>query len=349
MPSYRPALHAFAIAWVCATFILIVAGGTVTSRGHGMAVPDWPTSYEYNMFLFPPSMWKGGIFWEHTHRLLGSFVGLLTIVMTVWLLATQKHRSWLRRLGIAALIMVGVQGIIGGLRVTELSIVLAVLHGVTAQLFLCVTVLITAATSKWWPAPSRPRLCTSPPALRAASIILFTAILIQLILGATMRHTGAGLAIPDFPASYGKPLPPMTQKTIDNRTAQMFDYDDPAMPQGVTPAMVGVHFAHRVWAVGVIVAAGWFVSRFARHGTTERLLARPTIALIVLLVVQVCLGALVIWSMRHPELATAHQATGAATLAVVALIMFRAHMLPVAPATEPARIGAPSPSLQGRD
>src|SRR5690606_14917989 len=75
--GYRPGLHRFAWALVATTFVLVIAGGTVTSRGVGLAVPDWPNSFGYNMFLFPPSMWRGGIFWEHAHRLLGSVVGML--------------------------------------------------------------------------------------------------------------------------------------------------------------------------------------------------------------------------------------------------------------------------------
>src|SRR6188474_1416204 len=103
--SYHPRLHVVAVLTACATFPLIFMGGLVTSHGAGMSVPDWPNSYGYNMFLFPPSKWIGGIFYEHTHRLVASWVGLLTIILAVWLWM-KDSRSWLRWLGVVALVAV---------------------------------------------------------------------------------------------------------------------------------------------------------------------------------------------------------------------------------------------------
>ena len=108
--KHQPALHAFAVITAVSTLVLICFGGLVTSHGAGLAVPDWPNSYGYNMFLFPVSMWVGGIFYEHTHRLVASAVGLLTLILSLWLWL-RDPRKWLRWLGVVAL---GVGGGPGG-------------------------------------------------------------------------------------------------------------------------------------------------------------------------------------------------------------------------------------------
>src|SRR5262245_858899 len=87
--AVNPWLHRFAVLTAFATLILIVIGGLVTSHGVGMAVPDWPNTYGYNMFLFPFSKWVGGILYEHSHRLTASFVGVLTTVLALWLWARE--------------------------------------------------------------------------------------------------------------------------------------------------------------------------------------------------------------------------------------------------------------------
>src|SRR5437762_6791627 len=110
------ALHGVSLATAIATFPLIFMGGLVTSHGAGMSVPDWPNSYGYNMFLFPPRLWIGGILYEHTHRLMGTVVGMLSIVLAVcaWKL---ESRAWARRLAYCVLAAVIFQGVLGGLRV----------------------------------------------------------------------------------------------------------------------------------------------------------------------------------------------------------------------------------------
>src|SRR6059036_2373251 len=110
----RPMLHGFARLVVACTVLLILAGSLVTSHDAGLSVPDWPTSYGWNMFTFPPSMWVGGILYEHGHRLIASSVGLLTIVLAVWIWRVE-HRRWMRKLGAAALAAVVLQGLLGGL------------------------------------------------------------------------------------------------------------------------------------------------------------------------------------------------------------------------------------------
>src|SRR3954466_13695581 len=142
-------LHRFAWFTSIATLLLICSGGMVTSKGVGLAVPDWPTSFGYNMFLFPVSKWVGGIFFEHTHRLIASTVGFLTIILAIWIWRAD-HRRWLRNLGFAALGAVVLQGVLGGLRVTLLKDEIGIFHAALAQAFFGMLIVITLATSRLW-------------------------------------------------------------------------------------------------------------------------------------------------------------------------------------------------------
>src|SRR3989440_6766363 len=114
--SYNPWLHRVALLTACATFPLIFMGGLVTSHGAGISVPDWPNSYGYNMFLFPPRLWIGGILYEHTHRLMGTVVGMFAIVLALWAWRVESRR-WVRWLATSVLLAGIFQGVLGGLRV----------------------------------------------------------------------------------------------------------------------------------------------------------------------------------------------------------------------------------------
>ena len=150
----------FAVLVAAATLALIVAGGLVTSTESGLSVPDWPTTYGHNMFTFPLSKMVGGIRFEHTHRLIASAVGMLTIVLAVWL-ARREQRRWVRRLGYLALATVVAQGVLGGLTVIYLlPTPVSVAHGCLAQIFFCLTIAIAVVTS--------PRWIEAPPASLAA-------------------------------------------------------------------------------------------------------------------------------------------------------------------------------------
>jgi cytochrome c oxidase assembly protein subunit 15 len=181
--------HRLAVVTACATFPLLFIGGLVTSKGAGLAVPDWPTSFGYNMFLYPWSKMVGNIFFEHSHRLVASAVGLLTVLLacTFWL---KERRNWLRWLGVLALGLVIFQGVLGGLRVVWLEPALAIVHACFAQAFFALIVSLVIFTSAEWSqnSPSGPiaeggrlwRLCTITTAL----------IYVQAIFGAVLRHTG---------------------------------------------------------------------------------------------------------------------------------------------------------------
>src|SRR3954468_6283889 len=146
-------LHRFACALAVATLFLVALGGVVTTKGVGMAVPDWPTNYGENMFLFPYSKWVGGVFYEHSHRLVASIVGMLTTILMVWLWVGESRR-WLRWLGVIAFFGVVFQGVLGGLRVVfdkyGLGTELGIFHATFAQLFFLFVCSIACFTSRWW-------------------------------------------------------------------------------------------------------------------------------------------------------------------------------------------------------
>jgi len=191
---------------VAATFLLVVAGGLVTSQEAGLAVVDWPNTFGSNMFLYPLSRMTGGIYYEHAHRLFGALVGITTLALAAHLWRVDG-RGWVRRLALFAVIVVVTQGILGGLRVTgqftlstsaeEMapSIGLAIVHGVLGQLFLALIVCLAVVTSRWWreapPAEVRPTAATD----RSIQVGLVAVLAIQLVFGAVQRHIAQGLLI----------------------------------------------------------------------------------------------------------------------------------------------------------
>ena len=190
--NYSPWLHRTAHLTAGATFLLIVIGGIVTSTDSGLAVPDWPTTFGYNMFLYPLSEMVGGILYEHSHRLMGSLVGLLTVGLFVFLLV-KDSRKWLKWLGFAALVAVIVQGVLGGLRVTQINLNFAIVHACLAQAFFALLCGIAWFTSReWWQNGDKP-LVESAQKLRRLSLITTCLIYVQLIFGAILRHTGTRL------------------------------------------------------------------------------------------------------------------------------------------------------------
>src|SRR6476646_1070871 len=156
-------LHRFSKVVVAATILLLLAGSLVTSTGSGLSVPDWPTTYGWNMFTFPPSKWVGGIFYEHGHRLIASGVGFLTIILTTWLWLSESRR-WVRWLGVAALAAVITQGVLGGLTVLFfLPAAISTAHAALAEIFFCLVVSIALFTAPSW------RAGAASPALESSA------------------------------------------------------------------------------------------------------------------------------------------------------------------------------------
>lgn len=305
------ALHRFALATALATLGLIAMGGLVTSHGAGMAVPDWPTTYGYNMFLFPISLWKGGIFYEHSHRLYASAVGLLTVILAVWLWCAAPTRG-LRWAGIIALGLVGVQGVLGGMRVVLFKDQIGIVHATLAQLFLVWVSGIALGTSSWWMNFSRGKTVAAVPTVlvRAFGVVTLL-VLVQLILGASMRHQHAGLAVPDFPLAYGKLWPATDAESVlryNQARVETTAYNQ------ITGSQVLLHMSHRVGAVVIYAAVAlcaWFATRrlSVRHPV-----ARLALAWFGTVNLQFLLGAATVWSVKAADVATAHVVTGALAL-----------------------------------
>jgi heme a synthase len=189
---FSPWPHRLAVILACATFPLLFIGSLVTSKGAGLAVPDWPTTFGYNMFLYPWSKMVGNIFYEHSHRLVGSLVGLLAIALALalWL---REQRAWLRWLGVAVLLIVIAQGILGGLRVILLQQTLAIIHACFAQAFFALTVGLALFTSREWASESTQVPITDNGRLQRLGTITTALIYVQTIFGAVLRHSGERL------------------------------------------------------------------------------------------------------------------------------------------------------------
>src|SRR5438477_10181823 len=207
-------LNRFVWFTAVATLFLICSGGMVTSKGVGLAVPDWPTTFGYNMFLFPFPRWVGGIFFEHTHRLIASIVGFLTIILAVWLWFTEDRR-WVRNLGLAAVAAVILQGMLGGLRVTMLKNEIGIFHACLAQAFLGLLAFIALVISKFWRSLENTKASRQDfTAIKTAAVATTLVIYLQLALGATMRHQHRDLAVLDFPTANGVWFPDTSAQAL---------------------------------------------------------------------------------------------------------------------------------------
>ena len=228
---------------VFATLLLIFAGALVKSFEVGLSVPDWPTTYGYQMFAFPWADMVGGIFYEHGHRMLATFVGALTLLLAIWL-GYKDPRKSVKLLGYTALVLVVVQGLLGGLTVLYfLPTPISLLHGVTAQTFFLVVILIAYTLSKEF--GERRHVQDKNRSI----IMIFTITLyLQLILGAWMRHTDSGLAIYDFPTMAGSWFPAFNESMLSTINSWRFDMD----LSDVSLFQVLIHFFHRLGALFIL-------------------------------------------------------------------------------------------------
>jgi cytochrome c oxidase assembly protein subunit 15 len=305
---------------VLSYFILITFGAIVTTYQNGMAVPDWPTSFgSFN----PPGWWMSDpVREEHGHRLMGEFVGLLTAILSIWTWIKASGPDWKRLRTLAVLVFVGVcvQGVFGGLRVLEgtaqhqsAAAVLRVVHGCFAQLQLCLVVALAAMLSPKWYGWSR----TSANLPARLAWVVVGAIYLQLVVGALMRHWGAGLAIPTFPAA-----------TVDGHW----------MPQ-VHSKEIDTNFTHtRAGALLVSILILTLIVRVLSSARGERRLTWITWGVLALVVNQVSLGIHVVLSgtnpkllRLHPTFATMHVVNGALLLAASVLLALRLRRASTAP------------------
>ena len=282
-------IHRFAVLLACATFFLIIAGANVTSHDAGLAVPDWPLSFGK---VFPQMV--GNVFWEHGHRMIATAVGMLTIALAVYL-QLREPRRWVKRLGWIALASVIAQGLLGGLTVKLLlPLWVSAAHATLAQLFFLITVSIAVFTSPSWMSPPAKDRATEDASLRPLSVLALAVILVQLVLGATLRHSATW---------------------------------DQNLPLPLVLAHVGGAFV-------VTLVLGATVSRvFTRH-RAETYLRRPALFAALLLVTQLSLGiAAYIVRARSPfdpqpltpmvAITVAHVACGALVFASTIVLTLR--------------------------
>jgi cytochrome c oxidase assembly protein subunit 15 len=313
------ALHRFAIICAVATFILIFVGGLVTSTGSALAVPDWPLAYGR---LVPKLV--GGVRFEYGHRVVAGVVVMLTIVLAGWT-AMVERRSWVRKTAFAAAGLIVLQAILGGITVLYLlPLPVAIAHAGTAQALFCLMVAIALFTNPNFGTASPFETDGSKPELATLATIATTVIYVQILIGAVMRHLGAGLAIPDFPQSFGHWMPPFFSLGI------------------------AVNFAHRCGAVVVSIFVLWTVARVFTRYRDRPALTHPALLLMALLIMQVSLGAMTIWSGRAVLPTTTHVAIGAAVLATSLALTIRVRALGgLASVTEAARVRSPiSPTIE---
>ncbi len=396
-PTYIPTVHWFAVFTAIATLGLIGVGGVVTSKGVGMAVPDWPNTYGYNMFFFPFSQWVGGILWEHSHRLVASGVGFLTLLLTIWLFGVrgrgflryglsplfllvafwafsrpeprvqdgtlmvglcglalgasfvwprcQPSRPLLRWMGVVALIAVIGQGVLGGLRVTLYADQLGIFHAATAQLFLVLICSLALLSSKWWvraklKAADAVGTRTIAWGMGALTMLVFC----QLVLGATMRHQHAGLAVEQFPLiAQGKLIPETDDAALARLNSERMDYRD---FNPVTATHIWVHMAHR-WGAGLILLSGFVLVILGLRGLKRgQWLGNGLIVWLSILCLQGVLGAATIWSNKAADIATLHVLFGAVTLALGAVLTMIAARFSYLAQTRPAPSGVGQVDLE---
>jgi cytochrome c oxidase assembly protein subunit 15 len=393
--SYTSLLHRLALISAVCCFALLFLGGLVTSNQAGLSVPDWPTSFYVNMYAFPIKDWIGGIFFEHTHRLFASLVGLIILVQAiawqldlaswwkkvVWfsvltgagylvkefaglvlqassaepgyaialtsfllilsvvvlvfvilllrLLAKSsrpKHTNEVRIRQLAWISLVGVviQGILGGLTVKYyLPVSISTSHATLGQTVFCLTLALAVLTGKNWLPLTRRSSNDHGLDLRRLSIITTSAVVLQLIVGAVMRHTQSGLAIPTFPLAFGKVVPDFTSF-------------------GVV-----INFAHRTGALIVSALVITMAATILRYHKDNDRLRRPAVLSLILLTLQITLGSLVIWYKMPVTVTTLHVSTGAAILGTVFYITIQSrHWLairkPFASVLESTQISEPT-------
>ena len=437
--SYNRWLHRFAVLTALATLALIAIGGLVTSHEAGMSVPDWPNSYGYNMFLFPPSKWIGGILYEHTHRLWASMVGLLVVALTRWLGGRPSRRPlaivgalemlagliilflfpkvrdlqatggffagiggivllaglvWVRneaaprplpQLGWLALVLVQIQGLLGGLRVVMFKDQIGIFHGTLAQLFFVLTCAIALLTSKWWMSatenssrtaavPGRSKVPTPSPAGDQAPAISTS---LRPRTGA-VQNGGSAQTQPAFKlrkaflfATFLILFQLMLGATMRHQHAglsipdfplaygKLWPATDPASVvrynahrveitavNPITAFQIDLQMVHRLAALLILAAVGFSAWR-ARRST----LARSSAFWLGLILLQACLGAATVLSNKAADIATAHVLVGAislATGAVLSIIVFRFPQLAAEAASKaPALANSPAVNLKG--
>ena len=299
--AITPGLHRFALLVACATFCLIIAGALVTSHDAGLATADWPlTDGQFipkaeSLGITTGVNMVGNLFWEHGHRMIATTVGMLTIVLVVFLYV-KEPRLWVRRLGIFALLAVIAQGLLGGLTVKlMLRFGISEAHATLAQLFFCTTVSLAVFTSRSWIA-ARPTVEEKGTPTRYLCVAALVTIFLQLILGATLRHS----------ATWDRPLP------------------------------TELVFGHIGGAIAVLAMLSIAALTILRRFPGEKFLTRPALLAMTLLGLQLILGvAAYLTRLKSPDdpqplnpmvgITVAHVACGALVFATTIVLTLRVY------------------------
>ena len=301
------------------TLLLIFVGGMVTSTDSGLSVPDWPLSYGT---WFPPMI--GGVFYEHGHRMAASLVGTLILILSVWL-ALKEKRKWLKVLGFAALGSVICQGILGGITVLfYLPTPVSVGHAVLAQTLFILTVIIAYSLSQERQDRQSKKEDSSQRFLQVV-FVLIICVYIQLLIGAIMRHTGSGMAIPDFPTMGGEWFPRLDEKMLNFVNHWRFDNN----LEPVNMNQIVIHLFHRLGALVVLLMVCLVNFAAFKERKSSGKVIRTIYFLDLLIVLQISLGILTVLTGKAPVVTSIHVATGAATLGFSVLLFLRAAPLSI--------------------
>lgn len=296
--SYQPRLHCYALLTAGCTFVLLLAGALVTSTGSSLAVPDWPLSFG----KFFPEM-KGGVLFEHGHRMVAGTVALLTMGLAVYTQLVEK-RSWVKKLAWCALGAVLLQAVLGGVTVLlHLPTEVSVAHAGLAQIFFCLIISLSLVTSKNWMEDGDRKIKSTVGSIRTAALMTTILVYSQILVGAVTRHSGFGLAIPDWPLSFGQLLPNEWSWAIL------------------------LQFSHtRIGAFIILVLVNWLSFKVCTRYAEEKALFWPAASAALLVWLQCFLGVLVIATEKSIVPTSVHVIVGAALLAsmlVLTLNSFR--------------------------
>ena len=296
--SFQPGLHRYALLTAGCTFVLLLAGALVTSTGSSLAVPDWPLSFG----KFFPEM-KGGVLFEHGHRMVAGTVAILTLGLAIYTQLLEK-RSWVKKLAWCALGAVLLQAVLGGVTVLlHLPTEVSVAHAGLAQIFFCLIISLSLVTSKNWIEDGDRKIKSTVVSLRTAALMTTILVYVQILVGAVTRHSGFGLAIPDWPLSFGQLLP------------------------NEWSGAVLLQFIHtRVGAFIILVLVNWLSFNVCTQYAEEKALFWPAASAALVVWLQCFLGVLVIATEKSIVPTSVHVITGAALLAsmlVLTLNSFR--------------------------
>jgi cytochrome c oxidase assembly protein subunit 15 len=293
---YHPALHRYALLNAACTFLLVLAGALVTSTGSSLSVPDWPLSFGK---FFPPM--TGGVLFEHGHRLVAGTVALLTLGLAVYA-QMKETRGWVKILAWVSFAAVLIQALLGGATVLlHLPTAVSVAHAGLAQIFLCLNVSLALVTSKSWIWDRPARLIRDPLRQWAPGMVVL--VYLQILVGAIMRHSGAGLAIPDFPTCFGGLWPP--------------DWNFPVL----------INYLHRLGAFFILNLLTGVAYRACSTYPEEKSLFWPGAWAGLLVWIQCLLGTLVVVTQKDVVPTSFHVLVGAGVLSSTLILALNCRRL----------------------